>query len=154
MAKVQFSKEDLAGNVYPDGQYDLRLEGFEPKKSKNSDSTNLNPILKIVNHPTLTGKRVFDNLNSSAPWIIESFVHSFGLQLEPNGSGGGDMPGEFNGPDDSPEEWDYVGPLTGSVAKVMLKKTTYQGKDSSKVDQWFCALGPSCNIKHATNLAK
>ena len=71
MAKISFSKEDLAGNVYPDGLYELRLEGFEPEKSKKGDSVNLNPVLKIVNHQTLNNKRVFDNLNSSASWIVE-----------------------------------------------------------------------------------
>ncbi len=154
MAKVSFSKEDLAGNVYPDGEYELRLESFEPKQSKNGDSVNLNPVLKIVNHPTLNGKRVFDNMNTGAPWILEAIVHAFGLALVPNATGGGDLPGDFNGPEDDPAEWDYQGPLTGSVAKVMLKKTTYQGKDSSKVDQWFCSLGQSCNTKHPTGLAK
>lgn len=154
MAKIQYSKEDLAGNVYPDGPYELRLESFEPELSKKGDSTNLNPVLKIVNHPTLNGKRVFDNMNTGAPWIIEAIVHAFGHSLTPNASGGGDLPGEFNGPDDTPSEWEYVGPLTGSVARVMLKKTSYQGKDSSKVDQWFCALGPSCNTKHPQGLAK
>jgi hypothetical protein len=155
MAKIQYSKEDLAGNVYPDGMYEVRLETFEPKKSKGGDSVNLNPVLKIVNHAALNGKRVFDNMNTGAAWIIEAIVHAFGLQLVPNGSGGGDLPGEFMGPDDNPEEWQYVGPLTGVTAKVMLKKTSYQGKDSSKVDQWFCQLPQgSCNMKHPTGLAK
>jgi hypothetical protein len=154
MSKISYSKEDLAGNVYPDGMYEVRLESFEPKPSKDGNSVNLNPVLKIVNHATLNGKRVFDNMNSAASWIIESIVHSFGQQLTPNANGGGDLPGEFMGPDDKPAEWQYVGPLTGCTAKVMLKKTTYNGKDSSKVDQWFCALGDKCNTKHATGLAK
>jgi hypothetical protein len=154
MAKIGFSKEQLSGNNYPEGLYELRLEGFEPELSKKGDSINLNPILKIINHPTLNNKRVFDNLNSGADWIIEAFCHSMGLPLVPNANGGADIPGEFMGPDDKPTEWQYVGPLVGLIGKVMLKTTTYNGKESSKVNQWLCALGQSCNKKHPTDLAK
>jgi hypothetical protein len=153
MAKIAFSKEELSGNVYPEGLYELRLESFEPKYSKNKDSINLNPVLKIVNHPTLNGKRVFDNLNSGAAWIVESFVHAFGLNLTPNQTGGGDLPGDFIGPDDDPTKWQYQGPLTGLVAKAMLKSTEYNGKASTKVDQWLCAT-PNCNTKHAAGLVR
>jgi hypothetical protein len=58
------------------------------------------------------------------------------------------------GPDDKPDDWQYVGPLTGCVGKVMVKTTTYNGKDSSKVDQWLCALGANCHTKHPSGLAK
>jgi hypothetical protein len=153
MAKISYSKEDLAGNNYPEGLYEVRLDGFEPQFSKKKDSINLNPVLKIVNHPTLNGKRVFDNLNSTASWIVESFSHAFGQPLTPNPSGGGDMPGDFIGPDDDPEKWQYQGPLSGAVAKVFLKTTSYNGKESSKVNQWFCAV-QGCQTKHADGLAK
>jgi len=155
MAKIGFSKEALEGNLLPDGLYEVRLEGFEPQFSSKKTSVNLNPILKIVNHPSLNNKRVFDNLNSSASWIIEAFCHAFGQTLIPNAQGGGDIPGEFPGDDEDPEKWQpYQGPLTGAVGKVLLKKTTWNGKENSKVDQWFCALGNACNIKHPTGLAK
>lgn len=153
MAKISYSKEDLAGANYPEGVYEVRLDGFEPAYSKKRDSINLNPILKIVNHQTLNGKQVGDNLNSSANWIVESFCHCFGQALTPNASGGGDLPGDFIGPDDKPEEWQYTGPLTGSVGKVYLKTTSYNGRERSKVDQWFCAV-PGCNTQHANGLAK
>lgn len=153
MAKISLSKEELAGNVYPPGQYDLHLEGFEPQFSKSKTSINLNPILKIVNHQTLNGKRVFDNLNSGASWIVESFCHAFGLPLTPNPSGGGDMPGDFVGPDDDPSKWQYIGPLNGAVAKVILSTKTYNNKESTGVDQWLCQVS-GCNTKHASGLAK
>lgn len=156
MAKIGFSKEELSGNVIPEGLYELRLEGFEQALSKKGDSVNLNPILKVVNHQTLNGKRVFDNLNSGASWIIEAFCHAMGHPLVPNGSGGGDIPGEWpdNGQSD-PEKWPpYVGPLQGMVGKALVKTTTYNGKESTKVDQWICALGTACNTKHPTGLAK
>lgn len=154
MAKIGFSKEQLEGNVLPDGLYEVRLEGFEPAFSKKRDSVNLNPILKVVNHPTLNNKRIFDNLNSGASWIVEAFCHTFGQALIPNANGGGDIPGEFMGPDDDPDSWQYVGPLTGMVGKVITKKTEYNGKENTKVDQWICSLGAGCNTKHPSNLAK
>jgi hypothetical protein len=153
MAKISFSKEDLSGNVYPDGLYELRIEGFEPEFSSKKTSINLNPILKIINHPSLNGKRVFDNLNSGAAWIIESFCHAAGQRLTPNPNGGGDMPGDFVGADDNPTSWQYTGPLTGTIAKAFLKNAPYNGKDQSKVDQWFCSV-PGCQTKHAQNLAR
>ena len=154
MPKMTFSKELLEQKPpLTDGLYEIRLEGFEPKKAKSGTSTNLNPIIKIINHPTETGRKVFDNLNSSAPWIIEAFCHSFGLELVPDGNGGFNIPGDFNGPEDNPKEWSYSGPLTGAVCKAFLKQTTYNNKVNAKVDQWMCAV-PGCQKKHPTGLAK
>jgi hypothetical protein len=154
MAKMTFSKESLEPKPpLPDGLYEIRLEGFEPKTAKKGGSVNLNPTIKVINHPQHTGAKVFDNLNSSAPWIIEAFCHSFGLELVPDGSGGYNLPGDFNGPEDDPSHWSYTGPLTGCVAKAFLKQTTYEGKTNSKVDQWMCAV-PGCQKKHPSGLAK
>lgn len=154
MAKISFSKEDLAGPPeIPEGLYELRLSGFKPKFSKDKSSVNLQPELEIVNHPLHNGRNVLDWLNSSAPWIIESFCHCFGQQLTPNPNGGGDMPGDFIGPDDNPEQWQYQGPLTGMVGKVYLKPVTFNGKTNPRVDQWFCSV-PGCTTKHAQGLAK
>ena len=154
MAKIGFSKEDLAGPPpIPEGMYELRLTGFKPKRSKDGGSVNLQPQLEIVNHPTHNGRNVLDWLNSGASWIIESFCHCFGQVLTPNPNGGGDMPGDFIGPDDNPEAWQYQGPLTGAVGKVFLKPVEYQGKTNARVDQWFCSV-PNCTTKHATGLAK
>lgn len=154
MAKIGFSKESLEGPpALPEGAYEVRLTGFKPKFAKSKESVNLNPQIEVVNHPQFNGRPVFDNLNTSAAWIVMSFCHAFGQPLTPNPNGGGDMPGDFIGPDDDPEKWQYQGPLTGGVAKVYLKPVEYQGKTNSKVDQWFCAL-QNCNEKHATGLAK
>ena len=154
MAKIAFSKEDLAGPpAIPEGAYEVRLTGFKPKMAKSKSSINLNPQLEIVNHPSFNNRDVFDNLNTTANWIVESFCHCFGQPLEPDGNGGGSMPGDFVGPDDDPEKWVYNGPLTGSVGKVYLKLVEYNGKTNAKIDQFFCAV-PGCTTKHAQNLAK
>jgi hypothetical protein len=154
MPKISFSKESLEPKPsLPDGLYEIRLEGFEPDKSKKGDSVNLRPILKVINHPQHTGSRVFDNLNVGANWILEAFVHAFGQPLIEDGAGNMNIPGDFNGPDDNPKQWSYSGPLTGAVGKVFLKQTEYNGKMNPKVDQWMCAV-PGCQKKHPTGLAK
>lgn len=148
MANYSFSKESLEGKpAAPDALYEVRLEGFEPKTAKAGTSINLNPILKIVNSPTHNGVRLYDNLNTGAAWIVEAFVHAFGLQLEPDGQGGFKMPGELS------LEAPYQGPLLGAVAKVFTKQTEYNGRMSAKADQWVCSV-PSCTKKHPSNLAK
>jgi hypothetical protein len=155
MPRISMSKESLAGQEYPsipDGLYELRLDGFEPQWSKNKDSQNLRPVLKIVNHPTLNDQRIFDNLNTKAGWIIQAFSHAFGQSLVDKGNGEVDMPGEFIGPDNDPTQWHYNGPLTGAVAKVILRQVPYNGKMSSKVDQYLCTV-PGCQEKHPNNLA-
>lgn len=154
MPKVTFSKESLEQKPpLPDGLYEVRLEGFEPKYSKDKGSVNLSPTIKVINHPTLTGSKVFDNLNTGASWIIEAFCHAFGQELVPDGNGGFNLPGDFNGPEDNPEQWSYAGPLTGCVGKAFLKQTTYNNKVNSKVDQWMCSV-PGCQKKHPMGLAK
>jgi hypothetical protein len=153
MAKVSFSKESLEGKPPVDnGLYELRLDGFEPKFSKDRQSVNLNPILVVVNNAKFNGSRVFDNLNTRAGWIISAFAHAFGQPLQQNASGGFDLPGDFNGPDDDPEKWQYVGPLSGMVGKAFVKQTTYQNKTNSKIDQWMCAVS-GCQEKHPNGLA-
>ena len=155
MPRISMSKESLEGPKYPqipDGLYEVRLDGFEPKISKKGNSTNLNPVLKIVNHPTLNDQRIFDNLNTQADWIIMAFCHAFGQPLVDKGNGEVDMPGEFIGPDDNVTQWVYAGPLTGSVAKVILKQVSYNGKMSSKVNQWLCNVS-GCQEKHPNDLA-
>ena len=153
MARVTASKESLEGAApLPDGLYEVRLEGFKPKMSKAGTSVNLNPEIKVVNNAQYNGRPVFDNLNTGAGWILESFSHCFGQELLKLPDGSAEMPG-FNGPDDAPDQWTYQGPLTGSVGKVFLKNVEYNGKTNAKIDQYVCNV-PGCNTKHARGLAK
>ena len=154
MPRVGYSKESLEGPPLPDeGMYEVRLEGFEPKFSKEKKNINLNPVLKIVNHAKFNGVRVYDNLNTAAPWITEAFVHAFGMTLVGRPDGGADVPGEFPGPDDNPEQWIYQGPLVGLIGKIMVRRTEYQGRPQAKVDQWLCSAS-GCTQKHPKDLAK
>jgi hypothetical protein len=153
MPTIVASKESLEPRPsLPDGLYEVRLEGFEPENAKKGGSQNLRPVLKVVNHPQFTGSRVFDNLNSTAFWIIEAFVHAFGIAPVKNPDGS-EVLINFDGPEDDPTHWVYNGPLTGGVAKVFLKQTVYMGKSNPKVDQWMCAV-PGCQKSHPKGLAK
>lgn len=155
--RIGFSKESLEGGptVVPDGLYELRLEGFEPSLSKKGTTTNLNPVLKIVNHPVHAGFQVREWANTGAPNIIEGMIHAFGFNLEPDGN----MPGTFMvGPNDK-QRGSYEGPMVGAIGKAMLrqvegldqnKKPT--GKLYSRVDEWLCNL-PGCDKKHQNGLA-
>ena len=104
MPKINVPRDQVEGfKPVEAGVYDVRLDGFDPKKTKKGDSTNLRPKMVIVNHPTHNDQRLFDNLNQGA-WYLADFVHCFGLEMEDQGDGLG-MPGEFQGPDDDPSKW-------------------------------------------------
>lgn len=156
MAKMSFSKESLTKKLVPGGIYTIHMGGFKPAKSKsNADNINLNPQLKIVNHPDFTGKPVFVSLPQSEGWMIQDFVHCFGQEMDKDGN----MPGDWDFPiQDNPATWRYRGPLLGKTGQVELVETTYNGKPQLKVKQFICAV-PDCKTKnpeivHSTNMAK
>ena len=148
MPKITPPPESLEGRK-PNaaGVYMVRLDGFKPRKSKSGDSVNLYPTLKIINHPTANDNNVFENLNSSAGWVLKDFVHAFGLPMD-NGS----LPGDFQGPDDDPTKWTYVGPLKGRTAKLeVAMKDNTKGGMIDAVKRYFCAV-PGCQEKHSESL--
>ena len=158
MPKITVSKEQMEGRKpLSTGIYEVVLRGFEPKKSKDGGSINLRPKLVVVNHATENNNRVFDNLNSNAGFYHEDFVHAFGLQMEQTGPNEFSIPGDFmpdpNDPD-NPTKWVYNGPLLGRTARVevVLGKNT-EGKDSTQVKRWLCAI-PGCQNKHKESLIK
>jgi len=157
MAKIVVPKEQLQGfKVIPAGVYELRLDGFKPKLTKDKpgkqQSVNLNPQLAVVNSADYNDQHLFENLNVGA-WYLHDFVHAFGLDMEEH-EAGRKIPGEFNGPDNDPTQWTYVGPLLGRVAKVrVVVKPNNKNQDTSYIDQWYCAL-PACQEKHSTRLQR
>jgi hypothetical protein len=159
MAKIQIPKKSLEPpSRLPAGMVTLRLDGFKPTKSKpkpgKDQSINLNPNMRTVNNPDpeLNNKPVFENLNVNAGWVILDFVHAFGLEMVANGDSV-DIPGEFTGPDDNPEAWQYQGPLLGQMANAELIETEYNGKKQTKVKRYLCRV-PGCQISHSENLVK
>jgi len=152
MPRMGVSTESLKGMpTMPQDIYTVRLDGFEPRFSKDRGSVNLNPKLVVINHPTLNDRRVFDNLNSKAGWIQLDFCHAFGLPMLVEGDTSF-IPGEFQGPDNDPERWSYVGPLTGRLAKAEVAEVDNQrGGTRNAVKRYICAVA-GCSTKHSDNL--
>lgn len=159
MAKMSFTKEQLTKKLTPGGLYDVHLAGFKPDFKKDTGPAdmlvNLNPQLKIVNSKDFTGTPVFFSLPQSQGWLMQDFVHGFGLEMEPDGS----MPGDWEFPaQNNPKTWRYKGPLVGKIAKFELVEDTYQGKPQLKVNQIICAV-KDCktknpDIQHSVKMAK
>lgn len=149
MPKITPPKESLEGKPpLPPDVYSVRLDGFKPKKSKAGDTVNANPVMKVINHPTLNDRNVFDNLNSAAGWVMKDFCHAFGLQMD-NGS----LPGEFPGTGDDPASWgEYVGPLKGRTAKIQIVRADNgRGGTKDAIKRYFCAI-PNCQERHSESL--
>jgi len=153
MAKIKLSKEQIEGKPnIPPGIYEIRLDGFKCKKSKNSESVNLNPVLKVTNDPNGHNDRVvFYNANTNFGPGLMDMCHGFGVRMENEGGEESDFPGEFDGPADKPEEWAYTGPLTSQIAKVEVVEDDYNGKKSMKIKRFFCAVA-GCTTKHKEDL--
>lgn len=154
MPKMQASKEDLeGGKALPEGMYTIALRGFKPKTSKKKDSTNLNPDLRVTNHPTLNDEKVFYSLNTNAPWIWMELCHAFGCPLEDDGSGNVSIPGNFDGPENDPSKWVYSGPLLNQEAQIKLVQKEYLGKMRNDIAMFVCRVA-GCAEKHSDNLVK
>jgi hypothetical protein len=155
MPKLSATKEEVKGqSAFPEGTYTFMLRGFKPKYSKDRGSVNLNPELKIINHPEFNDRQVFENLNTKAKWIWKDFCHAFGVPLVEAPNGDLEFPGDFAGPDDQPELWQYSGPLLGQTAQIyVVQADDTKGGIVNKVKSYACKL-PNCQEKHSTNLAK
>lgn len=156
MAKMQLSKDKLQRKLTPGGIYEVHMGGFKPARSKsNPDNINLNPILKIINHPDFSGKPIFVSLPRSEDWMIQDFVHCLGLTLDSDNN----IPGEWDfAVEQNPETWKYRGPLVGRTGKMELIETEYQGKPQLKVKQMICGV-TNCRqlypaITHSANMVK
>jgi len=154
MPKLTASKEEVQGlPVMAEGLVTVRLDGFKPTLSSKKDSVNLNPQMKVINHPEYNDRLVFDSLNTKAKWTWTDFCHAFGLPLAADAQGNVEFPGDFNGPEDNPEKWEYVGPLLGQQAQLYLIQSEYNGKQNNKIKMYVCRI-QGCSEKHSNNLAK
>lgn len=163
MAKMHVEGTPLT--AYPGGEYTVQFNGFKPKLSKKGDSINLNPILRVVGHPTLADKLVFYNCNDGFfPGIID-LVHAFGLELVDESDNAGDIPGDFLGYDPANlstlAHTVYAGPLLGRTGRLELVEQQKVGRDgnpipnetSNAVKRFFCQV-PGCKVNHKDNLIK
>jgi hypothetical protein len=161
MAKMGVSQQEIQDSsnfVSVPGTYTVSLQGFKPKKSKDGNSVNLNPNVVIIGDPAMNGKQSNYSLNFQAStwFMVKSFIHSFGIDVEKDAAGNESIPGDFGGPQynaDDPSTWQYSGPLLGKTAKWEFAETTYNGKVSVKPKQFLCALS-GCTEKHPDNLNK
>jgi hypothetical protein len=146
------------GKLIPAGIYTVRLFGFKPKFSKNKDSVNFNPMMKIINHPEHDGVTLFDSLNTRAGFIQNDFSHMLGMECEDLGNGQFCIPGNWDGDvtkfkEDDPSTWKYDGPLLGRDGQVEVGVDTYEGKESNKIRRYICAV-EGCTMKHSEDLLR
>lgn len=148
--QMKVSNDKIEGqDVFPAGQYEVKLVGFKPSKAKTG-SRNLNALMEVVNHGELIGRKLYDSLNEGGAFTWPDFVHCFGLPMETDGTDSW-IPGDWNGdaakfnPDDV-TTWKYKGPLVGRVGKVEVAVDNYNGKDNNKIRRYFCAVA-DCETK-------
>ena len=157
MPKIKVSKEGMEGKPpVGSGIFVFRLDGFKPKFSKKGDSVNLNPTLKVINHPEHNGRPLFENLNTGAGWVQKDLCHALGIPMLADPSDGSyTFPGEFTGPDNDPTQWRYVGPLLGKTGRVdVIEVPKFKGSGTqSSIKSYICAI-PGCQEKHTDNLLK
>lgn len=156
MPKLRGNADEIKGlPPLPEGMYFVRCDGFKPRQNKDKDSVNLNPVLKVTNHPEHNDRVIFDNLSAKAKWIWKDFAHCFGVTLPTDANGDFEFPGNFDGPDDfaSCENWQYSGPLMGQIGQVYVIQSSYNGNMNNKIKSYVCKV-PGCAEKHSTNLAK
>lgn len=161
--KMGFDKDSLTGKTAPNGIYTVRLSGFRPALSKNKDSVNFNPQLKIINHPEHDNIKVWETLNSKAGFTQWDFAHAFGVELEDQGNGQYTLPVTWDGDplkfkEDDPSTWVANSVLIGRDAQVELAIDTFEGKQSMKPRRYICAID-NCETrfpenKHSTDLLR
>lgn len=159
---MKVSNEKLEGqDVFPAGQYDIKLIKFKPSKAKTG-SINLNAMMEVENHPDFAGRKLYDPLNEGGAFTWPDFCHAFGLPMETDGATSW-LPGEWNGnpasfKEDDPTTWVYKGPLLGRKAKVEVAVDNYNGRDNNKIRRYFCAVADCATkfpkIKHIQDLLK
>lgn len=144
--------------VLPAGRYSVRLDSFKPKLSKpkpgKDQSINYNPDLRVTNHPTFNGEKVYTPMNQQVGFILEAFIHMLGHQLEIVDNSAV-MPGGFIPDPSSPTDisrFNYQGPLLGQVGDLELGiNKNDKGKDQNYIKQFHCRV-VGCTTKHPTEL--
>lgn len=160
MPRLKMSKEAIEGQpLIPEGLYTFRLDGFKPKLSRDKNSTNLNPTMKVINHSEHNDRNIFENLNTKGDWVWKDFCHALGVPITDDGNGSYEFPGTFecsvhhdscDGSD--PDNWQYVGPLTGQTGQVyVVQADNSKGGAKNAIKYYVCKI-PGCTLKHSNNL--
>ncbi len=164
--KIGTPRENLEGMpAMPTGRYTFRLDEFKPAKPKKIGSTsiNLNANLTVINHPTLSDRKLFNNANTDFAPSMYDMAHACGIKYE----GEDDpsvttpvFPGEFQcrvhgaACDSSdPQNWQYIGPLAGQVGECeVVDADNGRGGRTTKIGRFLCRI-PGCTAKHSDNIA-
>jgi hypothetical protein len=155
--RLTANKDEVKGMpLMQEGMVTVRLDGFKPSLSKNKDSVNLNPIMKVINHAEYNDRSVFENLNTKGKWVWTDFCHAFGVPMVADASGDFEFPGQWgegvNEADSS--TWQYSGPLLGQQAQLyIIQGDNGKGGVNNKVKYYVCKIA-GCVDKHSSNLAK
>lgn len=159
MPKVGVNRDQLEGlKNPPSGIYDFRFDGFKPKYAKQKEgkerSINMRPQLIVINNQQFNDAPIMCNGNTAFAAELFDMCHALGLRYEGEAEGSDDMkiPGDFQGPDDDPSQWTYIGPLAGATGQVEIGETTGQdGKPRTQVKKFFCKVA-GCDARHRDSL--
>lgn len=163
--QIRVNKEQLKGFKCPPGEYEFRFDGWKPRASKDKQSTNLWPVLTIINHPSLTGKELPLVCNTQSGWEHVELIHSLGAgetRYDDSAPDYKTIPGEFE-PDaaapDDPTKWRYVEdpnqPIIGQIGRATVVEVPHykrQGDTEAKIKKFYCRL-PGCQHEHRESLA-
>lgn len=140
MAKLAVDSKTLEGRPeLPDGVYEVRLDGFKPKKDNKGESINLNPQMKVVNNATFNDQfSPFESLSLKAGWNVKAFFACFGVPM--GGADQTELPLDYTGPDDNPAAWTITSPAVGRVGRIEVGTGEYQGKAQKVIKRYFSAL--------------
>lgn len=160
MPQFKIPKETIDGPpIIEEGKITLRLDGFKPALSKNKESINYNPVLKVVGGEN-DGQRIYFNMNSGFRPGIVDLAHAFGHTLVLSDDGEGYViPGKFSGKDDDLTTYVYEGPMLGlactadlvNEARTDAEGKVLDGKFQNSIKRFYCVV-PGCEEKHSLDL--
>ena len=71
--QMKVSSDKLEGqDVFPAGQYDVKLVSFKPALAKTG-SKNLNALMVVVNHPDFSDRKLYDSLERRRCFYLAGF---------------------------------------------------------------------------------
>jgi hypothetical protein len=163
--KFSASKDEIKGlPAIPEGMYEVRLDAFKCTFSKDKQSVNLNPQMRIVGHSQHNDRLPgFFSLNTKAKFLWMDFCHCFGVPVPVDGAGEYEFPGNFGDfAEDEPEKWDYRGPLLGQTGQVYViqgpardkQGNIKPGADPRNEIKFFVCKVPGCQERHSDNLIR
>jgi hypothetical protein len=141
------------------------LDGFKAAWSKNHDSQNLNPQMRVVGNAEHNDRLPgFFSLNTKAKFLWLDFCHCFGVPVPVDAAGEYEFPGSFGDDSilDEPEKWNYSGPLLGQTGQVYVVQAPARdkngnvkpGADPRNEIKFFVCKVPGCQEKHSDNLIR